>query len=259
MGRDHIVSSFDEDLQTLSGKVVRMGGLAEYQLAQAIQAMSKRSPELAERIVRDDHKVDDLEHEIDLFTFRLLALRQPMAGDLREIVSAIRLSVDLERIADIAANIARRTSELHPMPPSEIMTGVLRLGRLVQHIIKDVLDAYLEKSATKALGIWQSDHEVDALYTSLFRELLTYMMEDPRHITPCTHLLFIAKNLERIGDHASNIAELIYFLVEGQNLKKLYGKNSPETTDRQDLERQASQQFPDLKSTFDQSDLEFSS
>ena len=237
MARDHIVSSFDEDLQTLSGKIVRMGGLAEYQLAQAIQAMSKRSPELAERIIRDDHKVDDLAHEIDLFTFRLLTLRQPMAGDLREIISAIRLSVHLERIADIAANIARRTSELHPMPPSEVMTGVLRLGRLVQHIIKDVLDAYLEKSTPKALGIWQSDHEVDVLYTSLFRELLTYMMEDPRHITPCTHLLFIAKNLERIGDHASNIAELIYFLVKGQNLKKVYGQKTHTYTNPEELEQ----------------------
>ena len=146
------------------------------------------------------------------------ALRQPMANDLRYVVSTLRTSSDIERIGDYAKNIAKRAMALNQLPAEPLLRGVLRIGRPVQAMLKDVMDAHLQGDTAKAIEVWEADEEVDALYTSLFRELLTYMMEDPRHITPCTHLLFIAKNLERIGDHATNIAEIIHFQVEGVSL-----------------------------------------
>jgi len=145
----------------------------------------------------------------------MLALRQPMAKDLRAIVAALRISADLERIADYAKNVAKRTLALNQVPAIRLAASIPRMGRLVQQIIKEVLDAYVERDADKARAAWSRDEEVDGMYNSLFRELLTYMMEDPRNITPCTHILFIAKNIERMGDHATNIAETIYFVVHG--------------------------------------------
>jgi len=156
---------------------------------------------------------------------RLLALRQPMAQDLREIVSALKVSADLERIGDYAANIAKRSLALAQVPVVRPAAGIPRMGRLVETILKEVLDAYIERDVDKAIAAWERDEELDDLYTSLFREVLTYMMEDPRNITPCTHLLFMAKNLERIGDHATNIAEIIHFLVVGTPLTVLRPKN----------------------------------
>ena len=216
---DHIVKSYDDELKRLNATLARMGGLAEHQMGGAIQSLVRRDEILATNIIRADAEVDALQAEVDEFCVALLARRQPMASDLRVVVSAIRVSGDLERIADLAANIAKRSVALVQMPASPLVPAVARIGRLSRQMIKDVLDAYLENSTEKAMAVWESDTEVDALYTSLFRELLTYMMEDPRNITTCTHLLFIAKNMERIGDHATNIAETVYFQVTGERME----------------------------------------
>jgi phosphate transport system protein len=220
MNGEHTVRSYDEELSHLNNMIARMGGLAEAQLGSALQALVKRDGELASKVVAADIKVDDIEHEVHTFTVRLLALRQPMAQDLRNIVAALKISSDLERIADYAANIAKRVMVLNQLPPVRPVAGVPRLGRLVREMVKDVLDAYVEQDVAKAIRIWKQDEEVDDLYTGLFREFITYMMEDPRNITSCIHLLFIAKNIERIGDHATNIAETIHFVVQGVPIRE---------------------------------------
>ena len=216
MSTDHIVKSYDQELETLRGAIVQMGGIAESQLQSAIQCVMKRDSQLAGQIVQGDERLDDYEMQIDADVIRMLALRQPMASDLREIVSALKIAADLERMGDYAANVAKRAIALSQVPAVKPVAGIPRMGRMVLEIIKDVLDAYTERDLDKALAAWHRDEEVDDLYTSLFRETLTYMMEDPRNITPCTHLLFTAKNIERIGDHATNIAETIHFLIEGR-------------------------------------------
>lgn len=220
MRGEHIVRSYDEELRRLSNMVAEMGGLAETQLSAAIQAVTRRDSDLAAQTVEADAKVDAMEQQIDEFVIRLLALRQPVAGDLRNIVAALRIASDLERIADYAANVAKRAIALNQTPPVRPVHAVPRMGELVLGMIKDTLDAYVARDAEKAKAVWHRDEEVDETYNSLFRELLTYMMEDPRAITTCTHLLFIAKNIERIGDHTTNIAELIHFTVYGQPLKE---------------------------------------
>lgn len=227
---EHTVRSYDEELEHLTNLVARMGGLAESQLAAALQAVGRRDSSLAARIVASDHKVDDLEQEIYAWTVRMLALRQPVAQDLRAIVSALKISGDLERMADYAANIAKRALVIDSLPPVSPVSGVPRLGLVVQGMVKDVLDAYVEQDLDKAMKVRQRDGEVDEMYTSLVRELITYMMEDPRTITACTHLMFMAKNIERIGDHATNIAELIFFLIRGTTLKEARPKGD-RTTD----------------------------
>lgn len=214
----HTVSSFDGELQKLRDALVQMGGLAEAQLDAAIQVILRRDIGLADQVLETDAKIDRLDHEISAWVVRLLALRQPMGADLREIIAALKISADLERIGDYAANVAKRARALTEATPVRILQAIPRMGQLVQVIIKDVLDAYVERNAEKALEVWRADEQVDALYTSLFRDLLTYMAEDPRAITPCTHLLFIAKNVERIGDHATNIAETIHFMIKGDPL-----------------------------------------
>jgi phosphate transport system protein len=224
MTDEHTVRSYDEELAHLTNMIARMGGLAEAQLDGAIQALVKRDSDLAGKVIASDIKVDELEHEVHSFTVRLLALRQPVAHDLRLIVGALKISGDLERIADYAANVAKRALVLNQLPPVKPTAGVPRLGRLVQEIVKEVLDAYVEQDNEKAIKVWKQDEEVDDMYTGLFRELITYMMEDPRNITACIHLMFIAKNIERIGDHATNIAETIHFLVEGTPIRELRPK-----------------------------------
>ena len=218
MVNEHIVRSFDEELTRLKSMIARMGGLAEAQIANGIQAVVRRDTELAASVVEADQRIDDLEREVDNQAVRMLALRQPMAGDLRSIVGAIRIASDVERIADYAANVAKRAIALSQMAPVRPVHAVPRMGRYVQEMVKDVLDAYANRDVDKAIAVWNRDEELDEMYSSLFRELLTYMMEDPRNITASTHLLFIAKNLERIGDHATNIAEQIHFLVRGTPL-----------------------------------------
>ena len=204
IGDHHIVKSFDEELKRLQDALARMGGLTEQQLRGAIDALERRDSELATRIMNDDSRVDECEVFVNDQTIRLLALRSPVADDLRAVIATLKAAGDLERIADHAANAAKRS--------------LVRMGKLVQGLLAEVLAAYLSHDAERALAVRSRDQEVDDLYSSLFREILTYMMEDPRTITACTHLMFIAKNIERIGDHATNIAEMTYFLVTGRNL-----------------------------------------
>jgi len=236
MTQSHIVKKYDDDLRQLNNLLARMGGLAEAQLKSAIEAAVRRDTELAARTIEHDDVVDELELEIDDLILRLLALRQPMAADLREIVSALKVSSEIERVADCATNVAKRVIRLNEHPVLKTLATIPRMAEVAQEMVKDVLDAYIEHDTVKALAVWNRDEELDALYTSLFRELLTYMLEDPRNITPCTHMLFIAKNIERIGDHATNIAELCHFLVRGGPMRELRHKRlaapgeNPDTT-----------------------------
>ncbi|MEO1249104.1 MAG: phosphate signaling complex protein PhoU [Pseudomonadota bacterium] len=218
MPSEHIVSSFDQDLDALRRLVVEMGGHAESQLNLAVQAVSRRDAALAERVRNNDGRLDEYEHEIDAAAVRLLALRSPVAADLRETVSTLKISVDLERIGDYAANVAKRVSAIVQAPPMRPVHGIPLMGRLVREAISDVMYAYAERDVEKALQVWKRDEEVDDLYNGIFRETLTYMMEDARNITASTHLLFMAKNIERIGDHATNIAETVFFIAEGRML-----------------------------------------
>ncbi|HEV2189237.1 MAG TPA: phosphate signaling complex protein PhoU [Stellaceae bacterium] len=224
MAAEHIIKSYDEELGRLNKTIVEMGGLAESQLAAAIDAVSKRDSELAAQVVEGDAKVDELERETDNLAVRILALRQPMARDLREIFAALKISSDLERICDYAANVAKRSIALAQTPPIQPVYALPRMGTLALQLVKDVIDAYVERDAEKAMAVWRGDEELDEMYSSLFREFLTYMMEDPRNIGPCTHLLFMAKNIERIGDHATNIAENLYYLVHGTPLTEIRPK-----------------------------------
>lgn len=221
---DHIDKTYDQELGRLDNLISEMGGLAESQLANAVDAVAKRDSLLASQVIEGDVRVDEIEREIEALVVRTLALRQPMARDLRQIVAALKISTDLERVGDYAANIAKRSIALNQEPAVRPVFAIPRMSRLGQAMIKDVLDAYVERDADKAMNVWLRDEELDEMYTSLFRELLTYMIEDPRNITPCTHLLFMAKNLERIGDHTTNIAETVYFLVHGKALVQLRPK-----------------------------------
>ena len=216
MSTDHIVRSYDQELESLHAAIIQMGGVMESQLQAAIECVMKRDSQMAGQIVQGDERLDEYEMQIDADVIRMLALRQPMASDLREIISALKIAADLERMGDYAANVAKRAIALSQVPPVKPVAGIPHMGRIVMEIIKDVLDAFTERDLEKALAAWHRDEKVDDLYTSLFRETLTYMMEDPRNITACTHLLFTAKNIERIGDHATNIAENIHFLIEGR-------------------------------------------
>jgi phosphate transport system protein len=216
MDSEHIVKAYDDELKHLENTIMEMGGLAESQLADAIHALTKRDSELAGEVIEKDDIVDNLEHEVASFAVRLLALRQPMARDLRNIIVALKIASDLERIADYAVNVAKRALVLNVSPTVTPVTRIPRMAKEVQQMIKDVLDAYVEGDVDRAMRVWEHDKDLDEIYDSLFRELLTYMMEDPRSITACTHLLFIAKNIERIGDHTTNIAEDIYYLVQGK-------------------------------------------
>ena len=224
MASEHIIKSYDEELQRLNKIIIEMGGLAESQLAAAIDAVVRRDSELAATVIEGDAKVDQLERDLDNLAVRLLALRQPMARDLREIVAALKIASDLERICDYAANVAKRSIALAQSPPTQPVHALPRMSRLALLLVKDVIDAYVERDADKALAVWNRDEELDEMYSSLFREFLTYMMEDPRNIGAYTHLLFMAKNIERIGDHATNIAEDLYYLVHGTPLDQVRPK-----------------------------------
>lgn len=213
---EHIVSAYEEELTTLGQKIASMGGLAEQQFALAMDALAQRNLELAEQAVQSDRQIDALEHEIEELAIMTIARRQPVALDLRQVMAAIKISADLERIGDLAKNIAKRTQALSGNPPAKIMHGLNRMGHLALEQVKNVLDAYSQNDADAALDVWRRDEELDNMNNSLFRELLTYMMEDPRTIGLCTHLLFGAKNIERIGDHATNIAETVHYLVNGE-------------------------------------------
>src|SRR5499425_2777190 len=224
MASEHIARAYDEELRKLSNTIAEMGGLAETQLGTAIQAVVTRDTELAARVVEGDVRADQLERDIDNLAIRVLALRQPVARDLREIFAALKIASDLERVADYAANVAKRSIALSQTPPVRPVYALPRMANFAQLQIKDLLDAYVQRDAEKAYSVWLRDAELDEMYSSLFRELLTYMMEDPRSIGPCTHLLFMAKNIERIGDHATNIAENLYYLVNGTTLEEIRPK-----------------------------------
>jgi phosphate transport system protein len=215
---DHTVKAFGEKLESLSSGVAQMGGLAEAQLADAVEAISKRDTKLAEGAIAGDPRIDELQQAIEDQALKLLALRQPMAVDLRETLAAIKTASELERIGDLAKNIAKRALVLNREPPIRLTQSLARMGRASLNQLKMVLDAYSDRDATGAETVWRNDGEIDEIYNSLFRELLTYMMEDPRTIGLCTHLLFVAKNIERTGDHATNIAEVVYYMVTGGHL-----------------------------------------
>ena len=215
---EHIVKSYDEELDRMTGEILRMGDLALNELEAAINAAMERDSETAQSIVDSDQEVDKLELEVSHDVIRLLALRQPMAGDLREVLAALRIASDIERIGDYAANVAKRAIALNRVERVRPVFSLPRLGKLAGDILGEVLLAYRDRDADRALLAWARDEELDGLYTGMFRELLTYMMEDPRTITACTHLLFMAKNIERIGDHATNIAENVYFIVHGHRM-----------------------------------------
>jgi phosphate transport system protein len=217
---DHIVKAYDQDISSLKTMLAQMGGLAEEQLDNAITALAKRDVALADQVIMRDEKLDSLEREIEEKAILTIAKRQPMAKDLREIMVAIRVSSDIERIGDLAKNTAKRTHAISEVLPRRLSTGLARMGSMAQAQLKDVLDAYAKGDDAAAMTVWRADEDLDALYNSIFRELLTYMMEDPRNISLCTHLLFGAKNLERIGDHTTNIAENIHYLVHGKTISE---------------------------------------
>jgi phosphate transport system protein len=217
--QEHIAKAFDVDLQELTQKVAELGGLAEKQVADAAGALVSRDVQLAERVVIGDATLDALQRAIEEKAILTIARRQPMAVDLREIVGALRISNDLERVGDLAKNNSKRVLELTAdFHPQKLIRGVEHMSTLALAQLKQVLDAYVGRDVAKAHAVWNSDQEIDALCVSVFRELLTYMMEDPRNIGFCIHLMFAAKNIERMGDHATNIAETVHYVVEGQPL-----------------------------------------
>jgi phosphate transport system protein len=229
MATEHTLKRFDEELERLNATLNEMGGLTESQLADALLAVRDRDTSLAERVIATDLRVDALDAQVQQQTVQLLALRQPMAIDLRVVLSSIKVAAALERIGDYAKNTAKRSIVLIQSPaPASAVSGIDRLGRLVRTALKDVLDAFANADADKAHDVWNRDEEIDQVYTGLFRELLTYMMEDARNITACTHLLFMAKNIERAGDHVTNIAELVAFRKSGRGFAEERPKGSAE-------------------------------
>lgn len=222
---EHTMKAFDADLQDLQRMVAEMGGLAEKLIADSVDALAKRDVGLAQRIIAADAAIDALQREIEEKAVLTIARRQPMAVDLREIVAALRVSNDLERIGDLAKNIAKRVAALgREFRYPTVMRGVENMAELVLAALKRVLDAYAQRNVEEAMEVWRGDEAIDAVNNSLFRELLTYMMEDPRNITFCTHLLFCAKNIERMGDHATNIAETVHYMVAGRMLSDVRPK-----------------------------------
>jgi len=219
MNSQHIVRAYDEELATLGNRIAAMGGHAERMVDESVAALINADTALARKVIADDAVLDEGQRWIDDRAILLIAKRQPMADDLREIVGAIRISADLERVGDLGKNIAKRVVAVaDTRQPVQLFRGIEALATLALTQLKQVLDVYASR-AVGAIGFMRDrDEQIDAMYTSLFRELLTYMMEDPRNISPCTHLLFCAKNIERIGDHATNIAETVYYVVTGEQL-----------------------------------------
>ena len=216
---EHTVRAYDAELDAITAELARMGGLAEAEVADAIRAIADRELKLAEAVIERDSRLDAMEADIQQKAIRLIALRQPVADDLRRTVAAIKISGDLERCGDLAKNIAKRAlviAESEPLTP--VTSSIERMGELVALRLKEVLDALATREVERAVNVWMLDHEIDEHYDAIFRELLTYMMGDPRMITACAHLLFVAKNLERIGDHATNIAETLHYEITGAPL-----------------------------------------
>ena len=216
---EHTVSAYDEELTAMAGRIAEMGGLAEKAFADAVSALVSQDLELARATIRSDERLDALYHDVEAKLIELIVRRQPMGQDLREITAATRIANDLERVGDLAKNVAKRVIAIDSdLKSKKLAIGVEHMTELALSQLKQVLDAYARKDAEAARRVQEADAEVDAIYTSIFRELLTYMMEDPRVITQCVHLLFCAKNIERIGDHATNIAENVFYMVTGERL-----------------------------------------
>lgn len=217
MNDPHIVAAFDRDLETIQAMIMKMGGLVEAALINASVSIDKRDDELAQQVRKGDKAIDELEVRVNEEVARLIALRAPTAGDLRTALTVLKISANLERIGDYAKNIAKRNSVLVQMPPIDDSTGAIRrMARVVESMMKDALDAYIQRDVDLAEDVRSRDIDVDQMYNALFREFLTHMMEDPRNITSCMHLHFIAKNIERMGDHVTSIAEQVIYLVTGE-------------------------------------------
>lgn len=213
----HIVKSYESELASLDAQIGQMGGLAEQLVGESFDALESHNPRRAEATVASDATIDQLHREIEEQVVSMIARRQPMADDLRQVISVLKVAGELERIGDLAKNVAKRalavSGENHP---KGLLTGLRHMVDLASGQLKDVLDAFAARDVDRALAVWRQDEKLDAVYNSVFRELLTYMMEDPRNIGLCTHLLFVAKNVERIGDHSTNIAETVTYMARGE-------------------------------------------
>jgi len=230
VANNHIVSSFNEELGDISRMVTELGGIVEVALLESVSALVKQDHRLADRVIQTDRRADALFEEIEESAITLIATRQPVAQDLRIVIAAIRMANDLERVGDLAKNIAKRTRAIgDDMPSTNLLHGIQRLADLVAKQLNRVLDSFAQEDTSLAEEVWSRDDQVDAMYTSIFREMLTYMMENPRNISPCAHLLFCAKNIERIGDHATNLAETVYYKNEGKHLKGIRPKKDGST------------------------------
>lgn len=219
MASNHIVTSYADELTELARSITEMGGMVEQALGNAVEALVRSDNDLAMATVAADKKIDAMQHQIDEAAVSIIARRQPMAGDLRLVIASIHVANDLERIGDMAKSTARRSTQFEGLAmSSQVKNGLRHMGELASRQVKLAIDAFASKDKDIAVEVFERDTDVDALYVSLFRELLTYMMEDPRNITMCTHLLFCGKNLERVGDHSTNIAEQAYFLATGKSL-----------------------------------------
>jgi phosphate transport system protein len=228
---EHTVHAYDDELNELSQRIAEMGGLAEQQVADSVAALARRDGTLAQRVIAADVRIDRLQRQVDDAATSMIARRQPMAQDLREIMAAIHIATDLERVGDLAKNTAKRVFAVEGnLAAQRLVAGVEHIAELSLNQLKNVLDSYATRDMKAARGVWERDDEIDAMYTSLFRELLTYMMEDPRNITFCTHLLFCAKNIERIGDHATNIAEIVHYLISGSPMTEERPKKDTTST-----------------------------
>lgn len=225
----HIVKSYDDELKHLRDIIVAMGWMAIGEMSSALRALMERDADLASRVIAGDHQVDNADYQINELTVRLLALRGPVADDLRTVIATLKMASELERIADLAVNIAKRAIVLNRFPSLPPMHGILRMGEAVIRLVEEVVTAFSNNDVKGALAVWERDLEIDDQCSALFRELLTYMMEDPRNITACSHMMFIAKNIERVGDHATNIAEIIHYRVIGEALlvQRPKGKMAP--------------------------------
>ena len=226
----HMISSFEADLKKLRDAIATMGGLVERAVADASSALIGHDAELAARVIEGDAKIDAEQHRIEQFAVQLLALRQPVADDLRQVIQALKIVNDLERVGDYAANIAKRSIVINQVASGFSLAGLGQMSNLVQQNLKASIDTVGESDPQKAIAVWRADQSVDDLYNTIFRELITYMMEDARNISACTHLMFIAKNLERIGDHTTNMAERTYYAITGTNLPDFRPKGDVTST-----------------------------
>ena len=227
MGAAHTVKAFDDDLDQLRAMISEMGGLAEEAIAESMRALVQRDTEAAVRVVENDQRIDALEAEVEKNAVQVIALRAPMADDLRDVVAALKIAGVVERIGDYAKNIAKRVHVIEESPAIEPLSLIPEMARIAGEMVHNVLDAFAARDAEKAAAVCARDRAVDDFYNSIFRTLLTFMMENPHNITPATHLLFIAKNLERIGDHATNVAEMVYFAATGEHIaERARGKDT---------------------------------